>query len=101
MKPWFSWIFWIDPLSYAVEGMLGTELAGRVFPCEGPNLVPSGPEYIGTPASCAGVGGAIGTSVNGSDYLRTLSFSTSNAWRNFGIIWAFWLLFVAISESFA
>ncbi|KAJ9095227.1 hypothetical protein QFC20_006704 [Naganishia adeliensis] len=94
MKPWFSWIMWIDPLYYAVEGMLATELRGREFSCEGPNLIPTGPGYAGGPASCAGVGGSIGTSVNGSDYLKFLRFSATTAWRNFGVIWAFWFLFV-------
>lgn len=98
MKPWFSWIMWIDPLYYAVEGMLGTELRDRVFPCEGPNLIPTGPGYAGGPASCAGVGGSIGTSVNGSEYLKFLRFSATTAWRNFGVIWAFWFIFVAASK---
>lgn len=98
MKPWFSWLMWIDPLYYAVEGMLGTELKGRDFPCEGPNIIPSGPGYVGGPASCAGVGGAVGTSVNGSDYLKFLRFSATTAWRNFGVIWAFWFLFTAGSK---
>lgn len=100
MKPWFSWIMWIDPLYYAVEGMLGNELKGRVFPCEGPNLIPTGPGYVGGPGSCAGVGGSIGTSVNGSDYLKFLRFSETTAWRNFGVIWAFWFLFIAGSKSY-
>ena len=37
------------------------------------------------------------TSVTGEQYLASLSYSVSNIWRNFGILWAFWVLFVAIT----
>jgi ATP-binding cassette subfamily G (WHITE) protein 2 (SNQ2) len=98
MKPWLSFLRFVDPLQYAIEAMMGNELGGRSFPCEGPNLIPNGPGYNGGPASCAGVRGSVGTSVNGTDYLRALSFSPSHVWRNFGVIWAFWALFVVASE---
>jgi hypothetical protein len=99
MHPWFVWLYWINPLSYALEGLMASELAGRVFPCEGVNLIPSGPAYAGMPASCSGVPGSIGAIVNGSDYLGYLNFSRSHIWRNFGIIWVWWFLFVLISKS--
>lgn len=101
MHPWFEWIFWIDPLAYAVEAMMATELADRTFECGGRNLVPFGPEYVGQPAGCSGVPGSIGRSVEGNAYLSYLSFSKSHVWRNFGIIWAFWALFVTISEHWS
>ncbi|KAJ9110634.1 hypothetical protein QFC19_001463 [Naganishia cerealis] len=95
MHPWFSWIFYIDPLAYAVEAMMGSQLARRDFTCVGPNLIPSGPGYEGLPSSCSGVRGSIGNTVSGTDYLSSLSFSSSHVWRNFGIIWIFWFAFVA------
>jgi len=98
MHPWFEWMFWIDPLAYAVEAMMATELSDRTFACGGTNLVPFGPEYAGQPAGCSGVPGSIGASVEGTAYLSYLSFSKSHVWRNFGVIWAFWALFVTISE---
>jgi hypothetical protein len=35
--------------------------------------------------------------VTGERYLSSLTYSADNIWRNFGIIWAFWLLFVVIT----
>lgn len=37
------------------------------------------------------------TSVTGEQYLASLSYSADNIWRNFGIIWAFWVLYVALT----
>ncbi|KAG9198614.1 hypothetical protein G6514_009790 [Epicoccum nigrum] len=100
IKDWFVWIFWINPMSYAYEAVLGNELEGGIFPCVGPNLVPSGPGYeqVLGGQSCAGIGGALpGASlVTGEQYLSSFSFNTSHKWRNFGIICAWWLFFVVV-----
>ncbi|WQF82776.1 Putative ABC transporter-like, ATP-binding domain, AAA+ ATPase domain, CDR ABC transporter [Colletotrichum destructivum] len=100
MHPWFVWIFWIDPLSYAFDALMSTEFHRQLIPCVGPNLVPNGPGYT-DPAhqSCAGVAGAVQgeTSLTGDQYLSALSYSKSHVWRNFGIVWAWWALFVALT----
>ncbi|KAH8798615.1 ABC-2 type transporter-domain-containing protein [Xylogone sp. PMI_703] len=100
MHPWFVWIYWINPLAYGFSAILSNEFHNTIIPCVGNNLVPNGPGY-GDPAfqSCAGVGGARpgATSLTGDDYLASLSYSHSDLWRNFGIIWAWWVLFVAIT----
>jgi ATP-binding cassette subfamily G (WHITE) protein 2 (SNQ2) len=98
MKPWFVWIFWINPMAYGFEALLGNEFHGQHIPCVGPNIIPSGPGYESREGghACAGVGGArpgIG-SVTGDDYLAYLSFSHSHVWRNLGIICAWWVFFV-------
>lgn len=104
IKDWFVWIFWINPMSYANEALLGNELQGAEFPCVGPNLIPSGPGY--EPAlgeqSCAGIGGAQrgASSLTGEQYLSSYSFDAGNVWRNFGIVCAFWLLFVVVTVIF-
>ncbi|KAK0641047.1 ABC-2 type transporter-domain-containing protein [Cercophora newfieldiana] len=100
MHPWLGWIFWIDPLAYAFDALLSNEFHNKVIPCVGPNLVPNGPGYAGNGhQACAGVGGAIPGEavVMGDDYLASLSYHHSHVWRNFGILWAWWLLFVAIT----
>ncbi|KAL3419145.1 Brefeldin A resistance protein (ABC-2 type transporter) [Phlyctema vagabunda] len=100
MHPWFVWIFWIDPLAYAFEAALANEFHGAIIPCVGQNLVPNGPTYLSAVnQACAGVGGALqgATSVTGDQYLASLSYSHGNVWRNFGIIWAWWILFVALT----
>ncbi|KAG0647786.1 abc multidrug transporter atrF [Hyphodiscus hymeniophilus] len=100
MHPWFVWIYWINPLAYGFSAILGNEFKGAVIPCVGINLVPNGPGYAdSTFQACTGVGGALpgATSVTGEQYLRSLSYSSSNIWRNFGIVWVFWLLFVVLT----
>ncbi|KAI9925842.1 hypothetical protein MW887_005648 [Aspergillus wentii] len=103
MHPWFVWIFWINPMAYGFEALLGNEFHDQVIPCYGPNLIPSGPDYIGEGGqSCAGVVGAApgATSLTGDEYLAAMSFSHSHIWRNFGIICAWWMLFIALTIFF-
>ncbi|KAF4170995.1 hypothetical protein CNMCM8927_002959 [Aspergillus lentulus] len=103
MHPWFVWIFWINPMAYAFESLLGNEFHDQIIPCYGPNLIPSGPDYIDEGGqSCAGVVGAApgATSLTGDEYLAAISFSHSHIWRNFGIICAWWVLFVVLTIFF-
>jgi ATP-binding cassette subfamily G (WHITE) protein 2 (SNQ2) len=104
MKPWFVWIFWINPMAYAFEALLGNEFHAQQIPCVGPNIIPGGPGYDSGEGgqACTGVGGARpgATSVTGDDYLGHLSFSHSHVWRNFGIICAWWVFFVAVTIVF-
>lgn len=100
MHPWFVWIYWIDPLSYGFEALLGNEFHDKIIPCVAQNLIPSGPGY-GNAAfqACAGVQGAIqgSTFVTGEQYLSALGYSSTHIWRNFGVIWAWWVFFVAVT----
>lgn len=104
MHPWFVWIFWINPMAYAFESLLGNEFHGKVLPCVGPNLVPNEPGYgsVADGQACVGVTGAPpgASSVTGDQYLTAMSFSHSHIWRNFGIICAWWVLFVALTAVF-
>jgi ABC-type multidrug transport system permease subunit/ABC-type multidrug transport system ATPase subunit len=100
MHPWFVWIYWIDPLAYGFSAILANEMHGQILPCVGTNLVPNGEGYANSLyQACTGVGGAAqgATFVTGDQYLESLSYSHANVWRNFGILWAWWALFVAIT----
>ncbi|KAL2670114.1 hypothetical protein Neosp_014995 [[Neocosmospora] mangrovei] len=102
MKPWFVWIYWINPLAYAFNALISNEFSGKIIQCVGVNLLPVGPGYNNTSMdhqSCAGVAGAVPgqTFVTGDSYLESFSYSRSDLWRNFGIIWAWWALFVVIT----
>ncbi|KAJ5654867.1 ABC multidrug transporter [Penicillium lividum] len=101
MHPWFVWIYWIDPLAYSFEALLATEFHNKQIDCVGGNIVPNGGNYTNEAgyASCAGIGGAIQgqTSLTGDQYLASLSYSHSHVWRNFGIVWCWWVLFVCIT----
>ncbi|KAJ5376069.1 hypothetical protein N7509_012955 [Penicillium cosmopolitanum] len=103
MHPWFVWIFWINPMAYGFEALLGNEFHDQVIQCYGPNLIPTGPGYMGEGGqSCAGVVGAMpgSTSLTGDEYLAAMSFNHSHIWRNFGINCAWWVLFVALTIFF-
>ncbi|KAF5699728.1 ATPase [Fusarium mundagurra] len=103
MHDWFVWMFWVNPMGYAFDALLSNEFHGKIIPCVGHNLVPSGPGFNnGDHQACAGVGGAkVGQNfVTGDDYLASLSYSHTHLWRNFGIIWAWWVLYVAITIYF-
>lgn len=100
MHPWFVWIYWINPLAYGFHSLAANEFHEMEIPCVGYNLVPFGPGYDDpVHMSCAGVGGATPgeISVSGDQYLASLSYSHSHVWRNFGILWALWALFVAVT----
>ncbi|KAK6193093.1 ATPase with role in protein import into the ER [Pestalotiopsis sp. IQ-011] len=100
MHPWFGWLFWLNPLAYGFDALMSNDFHGKTIPCVGTNIVPLGEGYD-DPAhmSCTGVGGAIQgeTTVSGDAYLASLSYAHSHLWRNFGILWAWWVLFVAIT----
>jgi ABC-type multidrug transport system permease subunit len=104
MKPWFVWIFWINPMSYGFEALLGNEFHNKQVPCVGPNLVPTGPGYVPGEGgqSCMGVNGAQpgASTLTGDEYLASMSFSHSHLWRNLGIIFAWWAFFVAVTIVF-
>ncbi|KAK8204125.1 putative Brefeldin A resistance protein [Phyllosticta capitalensis] len=103
MHPWFVWIYWIDPLSYGFESLMGNEFHDQVIPCIGGSLIPTGPMYTDSAhQSCAGVGGAApgAVTVTGDDYLASLSYKHSHVWRNIGINWAWWALYVGLTIFF-
>ncbi|KAJ5385996.1 hypothetical protein N7509_008537 [Penicillium cosmopolitanum] len=101
MHPWFGWLYWLNPLSYGFEALMGNEFHLKHMPCVGPNLVPHGEGYRtdGQFASCAGVGGARqgATSLTGDEYLSSLSYSHAHLWRNFGIICAWWVFYLCVN----
>lgn len=103
MHPWLSWIFWINPLAYGYEAILSNEFHGQLIPCVNNNLVPNGPGYTNSEfQACTGIRGApAGASViTGDQYLQGLSYSHAHVWRNFGIMWAWWFLFVILTVYF-
>ncbi|KAF2845284.1 ABC transporter [Plenodomus tracheiphilus IPT5] len=104
MHPWFVWIYWINPLSYGFESLMANEFHDQIIPCANANLIPNVlPQYLGsTSAACAGVRGALpgATFVNGDDYLKSLSYSHSHVWRNVGILFGWWFLFIGLTIFF-
>ena len=89
MKPWFSWIRWINPVFYAFEILVANQFHGRDFICS--QFVPSYPTLRGDSFICSSKGAVAGErAVNGENYINVAySYYYSHVWRNFGIILGF------------
>jgi ATP-binding cassette subfamily G (WHITE) protein 2 (SNQ2) len=91
-------------MAYAFDALTSNEFHNTEMSCAGPNLIPNGPGYgpdVGG-QSCVGVVGAApgDTSFSGDSYLSGLSYSHSHVWRNFGILCAWWVFFIAVTIFF-
>lgn len=97
---WFVWIYWINPLAYAFNAVMSSEMTGLEFSCEGVNGVPYGPSYTEQEyRSCILPGANPGdTYVLGDDYVSSYySFDTSMRWINFMAVALLFVLFTALT----
>ncbi|KAI6783459.1 ATP-binding cassette transporter ABC1 [Emericellopsis cladophorae] len=96
MKPWFSWIRWINPIFYAFEILVANEFHGREFPCS--SIVPPYPNRAGTDTFVCTVQGAVTGSltVSGDSFIEAnYGYTYAHVWRNFGILIGFLVFFMA------
>ncbi|KAJ3194389.1 hypothetical protein HK101_002862 [Irineochytrium annulatum] len=102
MKPWFVWIFWMNPLAFGFKSLMINEFSGLAFTCATTNTVPVGPSYTNTAyQTCTLTGSQPGhPTVDGLDYLKaSFSIDASFLWWNLVInagIWCFMMLANAI-----
>lgn len=78
--------------------MMAAEFHNVNFTCSPDSIIPSGPSYTDIAyQTCAYAGGQVGsTIVNGDDYLAAkYGFYYSNVWRDFGILIAFTVAYIA------
>ena len=69
-KIWFGWLYYVNPVSYAFEGVLSSEFYHRTMSCSPRQLVPRGPGIQPQYQGCALTGAIVGsTSVTGEQYL--------------------------------
>ena len=96
MHPWFSWIRWINPIYYAFEILIANEFHGQNFTCS--SIVPPYTPLVGNSWVCAITGAVAGErTVSGDAYIATTyGYYYSHVWRNFGILLAFLIAFIAI-----
>ncbi|EWZ30932.1 ATPase [Fusarium oxysporum Fo47] len=99
MQNWLGWIRWVNPVYYGLESVFLIEFVGQQFPCS--DFVPHGPGYenLGNGEYVCNVPGSVpGQSfVKGEDYLKaSFGFVNSHRWRNFGIIIAWTVFFMAL-----
>ncbi len=76
---------------------MANEFRTRTLTCTPNQLIPNGPTYADLAYQiCSIVGSRPGTTeVTGSSYIETVyGFSSSAIWRNVGILWAFFVLYV-------
>lgn len=94
MHPWFKWITYINPLSYAFEGLMANEFHDRYVPCS--HMVPSGPAYPNiSPQNqvCPVTGSTAGSNVvSGDQYIEaSFGYTHTHLWRNYGILIAYFV----------
>ena len=100
MHPWFRWIFYLNPSSYAFEALMASEFTGLQLDCVEPNYIPYGPSYptSASPYRGCSVPGSNGDMISGADYIREqYSYSSGHIWRSFGVIVGFWLFFIFLT----
>lgn len=96
---WFGWLYWINPISYAFEGVISNEFSDRVMECSPSQLVPQGPGVDPAYQGCSLTGAQPNSqTVPGSEYLATsFSYSRSNLWRNWAVVIAFGVLYLIVT----
>jgi ABC-type multidrug transport system permease subunit/ABC-type branched-subunit amino acid transport system ATPase component len=96
MHPWFGWIHYLNPIYYAFEILVANEFHGRDFACS--SMIPAYPNMQGDTFICSSKGAVAGqTTVSGDAYIwDSYHYSYTHVWRNFGILIAFLIGFLAI-----
>ncbi|KAK2751121.1 hypothetical protein FQN57_000196 [Myotisia sp. PD_48] len=99
MRPWLKWLIWINPVQYCFESLMSNEFYRLHIECVPPNIVPNDPSQSFQFQSCLVQGSQPGQRiVEGSDYIFTnYTYTRAHLWRNFGIIIAFLVLFIALT----
>ncbi|KAE8150955.1 ABC-2 type transporter-domain-containing protein [Aspergillus avenaceus] len=99
MHPWLKWLIWINPVQYAFEGVMSNEFYNLDLQCQPPSIVPDGPGASPGHQVCAVQGSNTNQLViQGSNYINSaFTYSRSHLWRNFGIILAWLVFFIALT----
>jgi ABC-type multidrug transport system fused ATPase/permease subunit len=88
---------WINPIFYAFEILVANEFHGIKIPCD--SYIPQGPGYTlqGNSFICNAQGAVAGERfISGDRFIEiAYEYSWSHVWRNFGILCAFLLFFMA------
>lgn len=115
-KFWSSWMYWLDPFHYYIEGLTVNELSGFEVNCTEEDLIRFSPppgQTCGEYTSDFFASGALGYIANpgatqpeqcgycqytsGSQFYEAgMGWSASHKWRNFGILIAFFIFNVFI-----
>lgn len=96
MGDWFAWIRHINPVFYSFEILVANEFHGRDFDCS--VFVPNYANMTGDTFVCSTQGAVAGElTVRGDAFIEAaFGYTFNNVWRNFGILCAFLIGFLAI-----
>ena len=86
---WLRWIFWINALGLGFSTLMMNEFKRITLSCTQTSLIPYGPGYDDiNHQACTLPGSTPGSAlIPGTSYLdASFAWSTSNLWRNYGII---------------
>ncbi|KAK4151109.1 ABC-2 type transporter-domain-containing protein [Chaetomidium leptoderma] len=103
MRPWFRWIFYLNPGAYAFESLMANEFTGLELDCVAPQYVPYGPQYeseaLASHRGCTVLGSDNLTGlIDGHAYItQQYSYATGHIWRGFGVLVGFWITFIAVT----
>ncbi|KAJ5673157.1 CDR ABC transporter [Penicillium longicatenatum] len=100
---WLRWIFYINPFGLGFSSLMINEFTRLTMTCVSESLVPHGAGYDDIAhQACTLAGGASGSDIiPGSNYLATtFSYQKSDLWRNFGIMLALIVGFLASNLYF-
>jgi ABC-type multidrug transport system permease subunit/energy-coupling factor transporter ATP-binding protein EcfA2 len=115
LKHWSSWMYWIDPFHYYIEGLTVNEFENLKVVCTQDDLVrftpPPGqtcaeytrsffisgaPGYIANPDAVQPEQCGYCTFSNGPEFYGQFGWSAANKWRNFGILVAYFIFNILI-----
>ncbi|RSM01819.1 hypothetical protein CDV31_011168 [Fusarium ambrosium] len=99
MRSWISWSRWANPLFYGLESIMLNEFAGKDFPCSA--YIPFGAGYEDVSPegrACSAQGSIPGQdTVSGTAFVKiAYGYDTAHKWRNFGVMIAFMILYMAL-----
>ncbi|KAI9029130.1 ABC-2 type transporter-domain-containing protein [Hyaloraphidium curvatum] len=100
MRPWFIWLYWINPLAYAYKAVMINEFADAAISCEG-NLFPPYPGVSVDYQSCTVPGAQPGSDVvSGADWLWAtyrITDNTAYIWYNFAAIIGLTIIYTVLA----
>ncbi|KAJ5919671.1 hypothetical protein N7454_009506 [Penicillium verhagenii] len=100
---WLRWIFYINPFGLGFSSLMINEFSRLTMTCISGSLVPHGTGYDDIAhQACTLAGGESGSDIiPGSNYLaKTFGYDKSDLWRNFGIMLALIIGFLASNLYF-
>lgn len=100
---WLRWIYYINPFGLGFASLMVNEFSRLTMTCTQESLVPTGPGYNDIAhQACTLAGGRAGSAIiPGSSYLATtFSYYYGDLWRNFGIMLALIVAFLATNLYF-